>query len=652
MSVLLAGAIFAGCGGNGNSDGDKDDGDAHVHTYQWSVATSGLPTQTEAGTATGTCTANDSTVSVEIPALTDSRYTVENNTATATEAGTGTYSITINDPTYGEIRVTFTAETPATGGEAQDTSTPLPAANKIYLVGDSTVCSFTDNYYYLPRYGYGTQIAEYFNVTTDQVENLALSGRSSYSFVSENNYTELNQIGEGDYLFIGFGHNDEKYEIARYTDPTLGADDSTTMIGTYDTGRPVSFKYVLKHYYIDVALAAGATPVLCTPISRLYEDQAKYSSDHVTSDKTGYTDATATPNVTTDWRGGNYAEAVRELGVELGLTVIDLTSITRADYMEKGYAEASKNHAATGAKWVDDAKTVKEATGIDGTHTNLYGAKTNAYYIADAIKNSDLSLKNNVKTNVTKPVYEDYAEACINPNYEIPEQEPFNPSTDVSERWTAVTGSVTDSTTGQVYQWYGTAFGESVPLTSFSINQGTDENGVTFTLSAAAGKGKIASASDVLAAVFIQVPQKTAFTVSASAEVTAFGGNQAGFGIMVRDDIYIDYANTVSSNYVNAGVRASSTAVVMCYARVNGALSDGTKDSSGSSLATGTYDLSLARTSQSITANIGNYTYNAVSDFDLAASDGEYVYVCLWVTRGTTVTFSNISFASGEWQQA
>ena len=63
-----------------------------------------------------------------------------------------------------------------------------PFTGKIYIVGDSTVCSFNDNYY-LPRYGYGTQISKYINVADENVENLALSGRSSKSFLAEENYT-------------------------------------------------------------------------------------------------------------------------------------------------------------------------------------------------------------------------------------------------------------------------------------------------------------------------------------------------------------------------------------------------------------------------------------------------------------------------------
>ncbi|MDE7265757.1 MAG: hypothetical protein K2N52_05740, partial [Clostridia bacterium] len=173
--------------------------------------------------------------------------------------------------------------------------------------------------------------------------------------------------------------------------------------------------------------------------------------------------------------------------------------------------------------------------------------------------------------------------------------------------------------------------------------------GLTFTLKAAASSGKIESGGDSLAAVFIQVPFATAFTVTAKAEVKTFGGNQSGFGLMVRDDMYLDEKTAVSSNYVTAGGYGTSTGVPMGFARNNGSLVVGTRVN----VAAGDmFDLSLARLSQSITANTGSYNYSAESDFDLAVSDSDYVYVCLWVTRGSEVTFSNITFASTDWVQA
>lgn len=89
-------------------------------------------------------------------------------------------------------------------------------SGKVYLVGDSTVCEYDENYS-VPynRYGWGMKFAEQFNGV--QVTNLALSGRSSRSFLADQNYQALkSSLGKGDYLFIQFGHNDEKTDESAY----------------------------------------------------------------------------------------------------------------------------------------------------------------------------------------------------------------------------------------------------------------------------------------------------------------------------------------------------------------------------------------------------------------------------------------------------
>ena len=243
---------------------------------------------------------------------------------------------------------------------------------ELFMVGDSTVCAFKDMTYY-PRYGYGTQMDNYFDNIS--MVNLALSGRSSKSFLIEENYSILSgRIGPGDYLMIAFGHNDEKTDSARFTDPTLSKEDSS------------SFKYHLYEKYIKLATNAGATPILCTPICRANgNNNYSGSSAHITNN-------------------GDYAQAIRDLGLETNTAVIDLTLKTKELYIKIGYDNAIKYHAWSNS----DPKSA------DNTHLNIYGAKQVAYMFANEVAKINSSLAQYVKTQTNPPTEEDL---IVNPDY-------------------------------------------------------------------------------------------------------------------------------------------------------------------------------------------------------------------------------------------
>ena len=177
----------------------------------------------------------------------------------------------------------------------------------LWVIGDSTVCDFgdADAFYYYPRYGYGTQIAGYLDGTY-KVENLALSGRSSKSFLLEENYqTLMAGMQEGDALIIGFGHNDEKADAERYTDPNG------------DWQAEGSFANSLWAGYVEPAQAKGVEVILCTPIVRRTEDAFSDSQLHITTDSG-------------DYPGGDYPAAVKALGAAKDCAVVDLTALTHA----------------------------------------------------------------------------------------------------------------------------------------------------------------------------------------------------------------------------------------------------------------------------------------------------------------------------------
>lgn len=604
LSLLMAGGAFAGLAGCNKSDGNNPEPpptSEHQHSYTgWHDNGDGTHSP-ECTNTTGTCDAPVKTSEKE-----------------AHDYGSGTSCTKCGSPK------------PTTGGEA---STPLPAENKIYVVGDSTVCSFTDSYY-LPRYGYGTQLAEYLNVTGSQVVNLALSGRSSKSYLTEANYTTLtSSISEGDYLIIGFGHNDEKSEeAARYTDANGTHTQATTSNGD-------SFQYVLYENYVKLAKDKGATPILCTPIVR-YSDKGDYTTDKAhnttTTDKLG--------------KGGDYAAAIRTLGEATDTTVIDLTSLTKTVY-ESNNAEAQYFHAHT--TYSEDAHTPttgKETpSGIDGTHINKYGAKMVAYQFANALKATDSTLKAHVKDDITAPAKDiDYADA-INLQYVKPDYKPFDPSTHSDRNLTG--------------DWYRTVIGNiggkkagnyEITHTGGVISVGNPTNGKD--PAGDGDNGKFADGGDGFGAAFMQIENTKNFAASATVTVKKVGtssNNQSAFGMMLRDDIYIDGVEgytgkeIITSNFVSTSITGDGSASMLSKTGGKGA-----KDGEVAVAAGSTYEMSIERVGQTVTLKLGSTT-KIFTDFDFFAVDNDYMYLCLFANRGLVVEFSNVQFEiTGESQGA
>lgn len=83
--------------------------------------------------------------------------------------------------------------------------------NKIFWAADSTVQ--TNDYTTYPQTGIG-QVFPLFVKPEYQVCNHAKNGRSTKSFMDEGRLKAIEEkIGAGDFLFIQFGHNDEKKRI-------------------------------------------------------------------------------------------------------------------------------------------------------------------------------------------------------------------------------------------------------------------------------------------------------------------------------------------------------------------------------------------------------------------------------------------------------
>lgn len=185
---------------------------------------------------------------------------------------------------------------------ASSTSSATTAAVQIFIAGDSTSSLYgTDRY---PRMGWGQPFPMYFKTTATIVDD-AKSGASTTSFLTTANYSDIkSKIKTGDYLLIQFGHNDENSNPA-----------ATTFYNTLKT-------------YVDYAYSVGAHPILITPVTRrtfTTDGSGNMKNSHITTE------------------GGDYPQAVRNLGTATGTPVIDLTARSMTFFKGVG-EEASKTY--------------------------------------------------------------------------------------------------------------------------------------------------------------------------------------------------------------------------------------------------------------------------------------------------------------------
>jgi len=461
----------------------------------------------------------------------------------------------------------------------------------VWIIGDSTVSSFADNYYY-PRYGWGTQIDKYLDGTYE-VKNIALSGRSSKSYVNDKEYNELTSgMKQGDYLLIGFGHNDEKAEADRYTDPN----------GDYKTAG--SFANSLYENYIKPAQAAGTTVILCTPIVRRTATAEWSDSNlHITKDSG-------------DFKGGDYAQSIRNLGNELNIPVVDMTKMTKELYDTLGPDETVNLHAWTSSK----------ATSVDNTHTNIYGGTYNAYLVTKTIKELGVAGISEHITAKEAPVKADILKS--NPDYKEAE---YSGELKQSELWKdagVFKGSI-----------FGDIGGDPNLIKDKFILEGNEDGSIHIAVN---GKGKISSTTDGIAMYYYKVPAGSNFVITANATVNSINKhNQVAFGLMARDAMYIDVNDkSALGDYVAAGSIQQGTA--NCFKRKDGALGyGGTLENPVE--AGKTYALKIESNSDGYACTFGdNAAISGGFDFKLTSIDADYVYVGLFVARQADVTFSDI----------
>lgn len=228
----------------------------------------------------------------------------------------------------------------------------------LFLIGDSTVKNGKgkgDG----GLWGWGGYLADFFNLNKINVENHALGGTSTRTFISKGLWANvLVRLKPGDFVMMQFGHNDgsplDDTARARGTIKGIGM-ESKEIFNPITKKQEVVYTYgwYLRKLINDVK-AKGATAIVCSPIPR---NPVKNGLLVLVAD--------------------NYAGWAGQTAKSENVDFIDLNKIIKDKYQHLG------------AEKVNAFFTEK-----DHTHTNEAGAKVNAAAVADglnALKNSSLT---------------------------------------------------------------------------------------------------------------------------------------------------------------------------------------------------------------------------------------------------------------------
>lgn len=231
----------------------------------------------------------------------------------------------------------------------------MTSSNKqctIYMIGDSTMAN--KDIKKGPERGWGMALQGFFTENV-RVDNHALNGRSSRSFILEGHWQKvIDAIKPGDYLVIQFGHNDEKGKTGdrRHTDPGLTFDDNYRM-------------------FCRKAMAKGATPIVMNAVVRRnFFDKADTSIDDealrdMKSKKEEYTNSDTLIET-----HGMYVFTPKFVARELHVPYVDANKVTKDLENGLGVKASRQLHMIS-------------VNGTDNTHYTIYGAHVVASLLVD-----------------------------------------------------------------------------------------------------------------------------------------------------------------------------------------------------------------------------------------------------------------------------
>jgi rhamnogalacturonan acetylesterase len=217
----------------------------------------------------------------------------------------------------------------------------------LYIIGDSTVKN-SDGSGRNGQWGWGTVIDVYFDTNRINIQNHAIGGRSSRTFITDGRWDKILQtLTKGDYVIMQFGHNDSGAldDTARARGTIKGVGNDSTEI--YNPIRKMkemvhSYGWYLRKF-VNEAKAKGAIPIVCSPIPRDNRKEGKINRSE-------------------------YGVWAKQIADETGAYFIDLQDRIALEYEKMDTAKVNSFFPA------------------DKTHTNKEGAILNAQQVVAGLK--------------------------------------------------------------------------------------------------------------------------------------------------------------------------------------------------------------------------------------------------------------------------
>jgi lysophospholipase L1-like esterase len=269
------------------------------------------------------------------------------------------------------VAITMVFIAAASGMRPPESARPAPARKPtLFLIGDSTVRNGADNGGN-GQWGWGHLLPFYFDKTRITVENLAVGGTSSRTFMQNPSMWPriLPRIQSGDYVIMQFGHNDgtapPESDTLRYRSTLKGNGEETVqgLVQGGGTETVHAFGWYLRQF-IKQTYERGATPIVCSLIPR----------NRWTGDKINRNDK-------------DYALWAEEAAKQGGAAFIPLGTMIADKYDQLGKEKVT-------ADFFPPNEVI---------HPNWQGSRLNAECVVEGLKKLDTPLKNYLLADAKAP---------------------------------------------------------------------------------------------------------------------------------------------------------------------------------------------------------------------------------------------------------